>query len=213
MTKAPAISKTKRKLIDAAHALIWANSYAQVSVEDICREAGVQKGSFYHFFPTKSDLAAAALEDHWQANCADFEAIFTGGSDPRKQLKILCQEILEEQKESLATTGVVCGCPYAMLGTQVNDSGQQKLHAMSQQMSERFSGYFEQLLKNAAKLGYIPKAGLARTAREMHIYTLGAMLQARLTNTLDAVGPNLHAALLRLSRMDVPQTQKKRTKH
>ena len=52
-------STTKRTLIDAAHDLIWANSYAHVSVEDICRKAGVQKGSFYHFFASKAELAAA----------------------------------------------------------------------------------------------------------------------------------------------------------
>jgi hypothetical protein len=55
---------------------------------------------------------------------------------------------------------------------------------------------------NAVKAKLIPSTGIARTAREMHIYTLGAMLEARLSNDLKAVGADLHAALLRLSRMD-----------
>ena len=45
--------------------LIWEQSYGSVSVDVICERAGARKGSFYHFFPSKSDLAAVAIEDHW----------------------------------------------------------------------------------------------------------------------------------------------------
>src|ERR1700712_5792162 len=89
-------SQTKQKLIDAAHRLIWANSYAHVSVEDICRAAGVQKGSFYHFFPTKIDLAAAALEDHWTNVQPIIEEIFASNKTPQMQLRGICAEILRK---------------------------------------------------------------------------------------------------------------------
>ena len=194
-------SNTKRKLIDAAHALIWANSYAQVSVDDICRKAGVQKGSFYHFFPTKSDLAAAALEDKWEAGCGTFDAIFTDIEDPRDQLRAVCREILKKQQESLATTGTVCGCPYATLASELGGT-HETLRTLSEQMSEGFRDYYEQLLKNAAKKSLISTTGIKRTARELHVYTLGAMLEARLSNNLKAVGNDMYVALLRLSRMD-----------
>ena len=78
-------TNTKRKLIDAAHTLIWANSYTQVSVDDICREAGVRKGSFYHFFPSKSDLAAAALEDCWHECKDELDAFFAVKRDAKEQ--------------------------------------------------------------------------------------------------------------------------------
>lgn len=205
------ISNTKRKLIEAAHALIWANSYAQVSVDDICKAAGVQKGSFYHFFPTKADLAAAALEDKWEHGCSVFEELFTTVTDPRAQLKVTCQLILDKQKEALAATGQVCGCPYATLASEMN-ADHQHLRDLSEQMAEGFRGHYERILKHAAKVGLIPSTGLARTVREMHVYTLGAMLEARLSNSLKPVGADLHAALLRLSRMDAgPQkTPRKR---
>ena len=210
-TKAkPVESTTRRKLIEAAHGLIWANSYAQVSVEDICREAGVQKGSFYHFFPTKSDLAAAALEEKWRHGCETFDALVSKHGDPRAQLQAICREILTKQQEALSSTGMVCGCPYATLASEMSGNNE-ALHHLSEKMAESFAGYFEKLLKSAVKAKLIPTTGIKRTAREMHIYTLGAMLEARLSNHLRAVGPDLYAALLRLSRMDVG-SQKSATK-
>jgi TetR/AcrR family transcriptional repressor of nem operon len=191
-------SPTKRKLIDAAHALIWANSYGQVSVEDICNAAGVQKGSFYHFFPSKSELTAAALEDCWYRAKAELDGSFEVKRAPRAQLKEICRLVLDEQKKSLATHGVVCGCPYALVAAEVGSSNKY-LQMRAEEMSALYCGYLERVLTNAACKKLIPRAGIARTAREMHIYIMGAMLEARLTNSLQAVGKDLERALLRLS--------------
>lgn len=196
-----AASNTKRKLIEAAHALIWANSYAQVSVDDICRAAGVQKGSFYHFFPTKADLAAAALEDKWRYGCDVFDAIFAKHSTAHAQLRAVCKEILAKQQCGLEETGAVCGCPYATLASEMSGD-HDALFRLSEKMSESFRGYYERILKTAAKAKLIPVVGIGRTARAMHAYTLGSMMQARLSNSLTPVGKDLEQALLRLSGLD-----------
>ncbi len=204
-----AMPATKRKLIDAAHALIWANSYTQVSVDDICRKAEVRKGSFYHFFPSKSSLAAAALEDYWHMAKVEIDALFADNPEPRGQLKAICRSILEEQKESLASTGTVCGCPYAMVGTELG-ANNEALHHLSETLSERYCKYLEKLLKNAVKAGLIDKTGLAHKARDMHVYIMGALLLARLTNSLAPVSRDLEPALLRLSGMGKPEKKTKR---
>ena len=53
---------TRQRLLDAAGELIHASSYREVGVQQICDRAGVRKGSFYHFFPSKRDLALASLD-------------------------------------------------------------------------------------------------------------------------------------------------------
>jgi AcrR family transcriptional regulator len=63
-------SNAKQRLILTALQLIQERSYGAVGVDLICKQAGVNKGSFYYFFPSKSDLAIAALESYWQ----EFEA-------------------------------------------------------------------------------------------------------------------------------------------
>src|ERR1700733_11182479 len=58
-------SNADEKLMDASLELIWEESYGSVTIDDICKRAGVKTGSFYYFFKSKSDLAAAALEKLW----------------------------------------------------------------------------------------------------------------------------------------------------
>ena len=48
----------KQQLIDAAAELFAANGYAATRIQDICRRAGVAKGLFYWYFPTKQELFA-----------------------------------------------------------------------------------------------------------------------------------------------------------
>lgn len=191
-------STTKRTLIDAAHDLIWANSYAHVSVEDICRKAGVQKGSFYHFFASKAELAAAALEDHWLELEPKLEAIVSTNKTPRAQLRALCREILAKQQTALETTGMVCGCPYVTVGSEISSSNAD-LRTISCTMSDRICSYLERILRHGARDGLIPARGIKTRAQQMHIYIIGAMMQARITNRLEAVGAPLEAALLAIS--------------
>lgn len=191
---------TKNKLIDAAHALIWASSYAHVSVEDICRQAGVQKGSFYHFFESKAELAAAALEDHWREVQPKFDAILANHQTAREQLKALAREILEKQRDALEASGIVCGCPYATVASELNTSNA-SLRDISNAIGERITGYLEKILRHAAREGLIPNRGIKARAQDLHVYIIGAMVYSRITNTLEPVGSTLENALLQLAGM------------
>src|SRR5512138_1338390 len=69
-------SDAKEKLLDVAFELIWDNSYGGVSVDQICERAGVNKGSFYHFFGSKADLAVAAYQEHWRQKQPEMYRLF-----------------------------------------------------------------------------------------------------------------------------------------
>ena len=61
-------------LLDAALGLIREKGYASTSVDELCMQAGVSKGAFFHHFPSKEALAVAAA-NHWsQITGALFEA-------------------------------------------------------------------------------------------------------------------------------------------
>ena len=59
---AQAASSSKTKLLDAALTVIRTQGYAATTVDDICHAAGVTKGSFFHHFKSKDDLAIAAAQ-------------------------------------------------------------------------------------------------------------------------------------------------------
>jgi TetR/AcrR family transcriptional repressor of nem operon len=57
-TKAKIDARTR--LLDAAMRVIRAQGYSATTVDEICREAGLTKGAFFHHFKSKEDLAVAA---------------------------------------------------------------------------------------------------------------------------------------------------------
>ena len=60
MTHTETRHDSKTKLLDAALYVIRAKGYTATRVEDICEAAGVTKGSFFHHFKTKEELAIEA---------------------------------------------------------------------------------------------------------------------------------------------------------
>lgn len=78
---------SKTRLLDAALLVIRGQGYAATTVDDICREAGLTKGSFFHHFRSKEDLALAAA-DHFAAMADRLfgEAPYRAMIDPRDRL-------------------------------------------------------------------------------------------------------------------------------
>ena len=75
-------TNNREKLIETALELIWLESYNAVSVDDICKKAGVQKGSFYHYFPSKAHLALETMDDCVQQHIAEYEEMFSADTPP-----------------------------------------------------------------------------------------------------------------------------------
>lgn len=65
MPKLSPTAKVQRRklLIDAAWRCVARGGYRNLSVDDVCAEAGVSKGAFYTYFEQKQDLLVALLDD------------------------------------------------------------------------------------------------------------------------------------------------------
>lgn len=55
--------ETKEKIFQAAKRILGKKGYEELSIKNICEEAGVSNGSFYHHFKTKDDLLSYYIED------------------------------------------------------------------------------------------------------------------------------------------------------
>src|SRR5262249_4536641 len=58
--------ESKAKFLDAAMRVIRAKGYSATRIDDVCEAAGLTKGSFFHHFKSKEELALAAA-DHFAA--------------------------------------------------------------------------------------------------------------------------------------------------
>ena len=54
--------ETKEKIFQAAKSILQRSGYESLSIKNICEEAGVSNGSFYHHFKTKDDLLSYYIE-------------------------------------------------------------------------------------------------------------------------------------------------------
>ena len=61
----PPQTSSRQKLLNAALHVIREQGYAGTTVDDLCAAAGVTKGSFFHHFKSKDDLALAAIA-YWR---------------------------------------------------------------------------------------------------------------------------------------------------
>ena len=61
----PSNPEVRRRLLAAGLDLVHARGFAASGVKDITDAAGVPKGSFYAYFPSKEAFAAAILEHYW----------------------------------------------------------------------------------------------------------------------------------------------------
>lgn len=55
--------ETREKIFRAAKRILQKKGYEELSIKNICEEAGVSNGSFYHHFKTKDDLLSYYIED------------------------------------------------------------------------------------------------------------------------------------------------------
>ena len=68
-------AETREKLLETATDLIWQSNYNVVGVNEICKQAGVTKGAFYHHFETKADLFVAASRHYWDGMKLELDEI------------------------------------------------------------------------------------------------------------------------------------------
>ena len=108
-------SDSKTRLLDAAMHLIRAQGYSATTVDDICREAGLTKGAFFHYFASKEDLAVAAA--------AHFSAMAEGlfGTAPYRELADPLDRLLGYVDFRTAILGGPIAEFTCLLGTMVQE--------------------------------------------------------------------------------------------
>ncbi len=202
-----ATNDTKQKLIDTALELIWKSSYGSVSVDDICKAADVKKGSFYHFFPSKADLAIAAMEETSCRSKAVYDEIFSAGRAPVERFERYADFVHDMQAQSIAKYGRVCGCPCASLGSEM--AGQEDgIRVKFEEIARRQERYFENALRDMVADGILPgKTDVKIKAREIYSYCLGQMMLARIQNDLGPLKRDLKKGVLQLLGVKQKATQ------
>ncbi|MDE2142773.1 MAG: TetR/AcrR family transcriptional regulator [Elusimicrobia bacterium] len=191
--------RSRSRLLETAAELIARSSYGTVSVDDICKRAGVHKGSFYHFFPSKSDLAVAALEDHWERARPEKDRVFSPQVPPLDRIAGWCELMRRNQTRRKESMGMVLGCPYTSLGSELSTTDE-KIRRKCREIAERTCSYVESAVRDAQRDGLIPAGDAALKARELYTFAVGALQQAKIDDDIRILN-DLKPAMFRLLRV------------
>lgn len=76
-------AETKMKLLEAGVTLMRSRGFSATTVDEICAEAGVTKGAFFHYFRSKDDIARNVLNHFFEGKVQAYsEAPFRNLPDP-----------------------------------------------------------------------------------------------------------------------------------
>ncbi|MBF0097090.1 MAG: TetR family transcriptional regulator [Magnetococcales bacterium] len=113
-------SDAKERIVRSAMELMHAGGYAQAGVQEICLRAGVRKGSFYHFFASKSALALAVIARFRLFSDQFFDRALASDLPPLQRLERLFQMAAALQEETQRENGFVKGCPFGNLASEMS---------------------------------------------------------------------------------------------
>jgi len=185
-------SDARERLVTAATELFSERAYSSVGVAEIAARAGVQKGSFYYFFPSKEALALAVIDEHWVGQRAEWTAILAGDGTALDKLHAIFDATSRRQSTALRGTGSVTGCLFGNLAIEVSSTNA----AMQERLQEIFTEQVELIgdqLQSAVEAGELTIDDVPEAAKAIVAQLEGLVLFAKLFNDpgqLDALWVN-----------------------
>jgi AcrR family transcriptional regulator len=128
------LSQTRERLIHSALFLFWERGFAGTSMADLLAHAGVNSGSFYHFFESKEALLKAVLEEYLKALGPQVvDPAFRQTRDPLERIFA----ILAGYRGRILQTNCQYGCPLGRLALEIDPENRPAHHLIA----ENFRGW------------------------------------------------------------------------
>jgi AcrR family transcriptional regulator len=105
--------QSKNHFIVCAAKLFWRNGYHATGIREILKEAALPKGSFYFYFKSKKDVAAACITYYEQIITATLQEFSTDTTWD------IFTERIYDFMIGAARDGSHYGCPFAVVGIEL----------------------------------------------------------------------------------------------
>ena len=175
-------SDTREKILASAQALIEVRGYSALGVAEICKAAGVPKGSFYYFFESKEALALAVIDAEWEAQRHVWARILRSDAAPLERLRQLFEETQADQHARQQSCGTVAGCMFGNLTLELSN----QTETIRERLQEIFNAQAEMVevvITEALGRGDIYVSNAETTARSLIAQLEGQVLFAKLYNS------------------------------
>jgi TetR/AcrR family transcriptional repressor of nem operon len=168
---------TRERIVCHAARLFLCRSYRDVGVADLCAAADVRKGSFYHYFPTKADLAKAVVDLH--AEAFDGQLRQAGASPGGRGLRAVADAVFAVQSAFEGRFGRIVGCPFGNLAAELSTTDDE-VRAHVAAVFARWEAMLAELCREAVADGALrPGLGPEQVAHAMVAQMQGLILLAK----------------------------------
>ncbi|MFG2378670.1 TetR/AcrR family transcriptional regulator [Streptomyces sp. NPDC048504] len=184
-------SDAGEKILAAGRTLFEARGYSALGVAEICKAAGVPKGSFYYFYASKEALALAVVDEHWADQRREWTRILsgeTGGAQPLDRLRQLFEETEAGQHAVQQGCGTVLGCLFGNLSLEMSN----QTEAVRARLQEIFDAQVEMVasvIGEARERGDITVNDSQEAARSVVAQLEGQVMFAKLYNNTGRLSP------------------------
>jgi len=164
----------KQKTIEAAQQLMTSGGYSATTVDDIIKLAGVSKGSVYHAFKSKEELAITALEEYERKGLEIVSAgAYQQEADPVKRALSFVKHIEKKAPELWQH-----GCLLGSISMEVADR-HPNLHDRIDELFEEFEDELAKEFVPALKASGVKGISGKELARHMLVVIEGAIITAK----------------------------------
>jgi TetR/AcrR family transcriptional repressor of nem operon len=171
-------SDARERLIQCGRELMLERGYTAVGVAELCERARVNKGSFYHVFPSKQDLALEVIDSFWAESAALLDDMVAGEGPPLARLRGFFEATYAHHRRRHKECGRVEGCALGNLAQEMS-SQDPVLRKRLGEAFDRHAGRFERLIAEAVGRGDLPRLDSRRAARSLTALHQGALLLAK----------------------------------
>ena len=197
-------SDARERIVEAACDLFHQRGYRAVGVQEICAAAGVQKGSFYHFFRSKQELALAMLDAVWERIQEEaFAPAFGTDLAPLERIERYIETIPEYFGEIRTSAGALCGCPFGNMALEMS-THDEPIRRKLDDIYRAWAGYLEAALDEAIERGDLPPTDTKAAAESVVAYMSGVALLAKTRNSMEGTG-RLREQILGLIHPRLPE--------
>jgi TetR/AcrR family transcriptional repressor of nem operon len=124
-------AETRDRILAAALDLFCERGFTAVGTQDICQLAGVMKGSLYHFFPSKIDVALTALQVYAQSVSKDLGEVIASGGSAQQRLREIFVRTRNQARQQKQAKGLIHGCLHGHLVMELSLQDPQAKEALS----------------------------------------------------------------------------------
>jgi TetR/AcrR family transcriptional repressor of nem operon len=195
-------SDARERLLTSAHQLFRDNGFEAVGVAQLCASAGVNKGSFYHFFASKRELLLEVIDGAWDETGLLAQWETSAPARPMVQLRRYLEELFAYHFADREEAGRVRGSLLGNLALELS-SRDREVAGKLEELFARETAAFGRLLTEATDRGEIALGTPDRAAEAIVACIQGLLLLAKVRNNLDAL-PDSEADLLRLAGVTQP---------